>query len=133
MWMSEESPVQSVGSNPTPDEVVGACDLNTLNRLKETHKSGFLLLVSQEGCAECDEMKKVLEETVKDKKPIVEAPFEDADCKTLAEQLDVKVSPTVFYYEEGKEPVKIEPDGKRTWDDVRKQLRELVAVPAAPT
>ena len=112
-------------------EIVGACDINTVNKLKKENPGGFFLIVSQEGCGDCDSMKRVLDEVVKDKKPVIEAPMEDKQCVSLADQLKVGITPTVIYYQ-GDQERRLVPDGKATWDQMRAQIRELVEKPLAP-
>lgn len=75
-------------------------------------------------------MKDVLQEVVKDTRPVVDANIvEDQSCLTLAEQLKVGVTPTVFYYKDGEEKARIEPGNGLTWDSVRQKVRELIAAP----
>ena len=80
-------------------------------------------------------MKDVLQEVVKDAKPVIDADIiEDESCFTLAEQLKVGTTPTVFYFAGGEEKARIEPGNGLTWDSVRQKVRELMApVPAAPS
>jgi thioredoxin-related protein len=117
---------QVVGS-----EVVGSCSIVTLDKLKETHKDGMFLLISQKGCGDCETMRSILGEVIKDKRPVIEAPIEDKECGTLAGQLGVGVTPTVVYYEKGEEKKRFIPDGKMTWDSMRGELRELVSETAS--
>ena len=114
-------------------EIVGACDINTVEKLKRENPGGFFLIVSQEDCGDCDSMKRVLDEVVKDRKPVIEAPMEDKQCVSLADQLKVGLTPTVIYYQ-GDQERRLVPDGKATWDQMRAQIRELVEKPlvAAP-
>ncbi len=110
------------------EQVVASCSLDQLGQLKEQYKeSGFFLLVSQPGCGHCEEMKGVLKDIVKEKVPIIDAGLEDGECKSLAEQLNVGVTPTLFFYKGSTETMRLEPDGKLTWDDMRQKIRELVA------
>lgn len=122
-----------MSQQPAEGEVVGSCDIGTLNKLKEEHKDGFFLVVSQTGCGDCDEMKAVLNEVVKDSKPVVDANIvEDQSCLTLAEQLKVGVTPTVFYFAGGEEKARLEPGNGLTWDQVRGKVREVMAAPVVP-
>ena len=115
----------SQDGQPKNDEIVGSCDINTIERLKREHATGFFLIISQEDCGDCDSMKRVLDETVKDKKPVIEAPMEDKQCVSLADQLKVGLTPTVIYYQ-GDQERRLVPDGKATLDQMRAQIRELV-------
>ena len=119
---------------PAQGEAVGSCDVGTLNKLKDEHKDGFFLIVSQKGCGDCTEMKDVLNEVVKDAKPVIDADIiEDESCFTLAEQLKVGTTPTVFYYLGGEEKARIEPGNGLTWDSVRQKVRELMVAPVPVT
>lgn len=122
---------------PQGTDIVGSCSTETLEKLKQAHKSGFFLLISQNGCGDCQTMRDVLGEVVKDRKPVIEAPVEDQECNDLAKQVlkDEQriVTPSILYYEVDQEPKKIIPDGKRTWDDMRKEIRELAERSSAST
>ncbi len=108
------------------EKVIEACSIDGLQKLKDQNKEGFFLLVSQPGCGGCDEVRDLLQEVVKDRKPIIEAGLDDQACKSVAEQLNVGMTPTVIYYQGNEEKKRIAPDGKLTPDMIREQLRELL-------
>jgi len=72
-------------------------------------------------------MRGLLKETIGEKCPVIEAGVEDTSCLNVAKELGVSITPTVIYYKDGKEERRISVDGKKTQDDLRKELREIVA------
>lgn len=107
-------------------EAVQACSTDNLGKLKHDYPDGFFLMISQPGCAGCEEVRGILTETVKDVKPIIEAGLEDGSCRSMAEELNVGMTPTVIWYK-GDQEKRIVPDGKLTPDDIRAQVRELIS------
>ncbi len=109
-------------------EVVGSCSIEGLEGLKKSNaEKGMLLFVSKSGCQGCEEMRGLLKETIGEKLPVIESGVEDKDCLNVAETIGVTVTPTVIYYKNGEEKRRISVDGKKTQDDLRKELREIVA------
>jgi len=106
-------------------EEEGACSIDAINHLKEKYSDGFFLIVTQPGCGHCEEMKRTVLEVVQDKKPVIEASTEDKDCVSLAEKLDVSITPTVFYIKKDEQKKVVEPDGTITYDNVRQILSTL--------
>lgn len=116
------------GGGGEQQEIVGACDLESLQKLGEEnneYKNGFFLLVSQPSCGHCDTMRRVLDRSVKTLKPIVEASLNDKKCGELADALKVEITPTILYYEGKDEKHRIIPDGKITWQGVETQIADL--------
>ncbi len=70
-------------------------------------------------------MRQVLDSTVKNLKPIVEASLEDRSCGKLADSFKIEITPTVLYMEKSEEKKRIVPDGKTTWQDVEEQVSKL--------
>jgi thioredoxin-related protein len=106
------------------EETVGSCEIETLRKLGEQtdYGNGFFLLFSQQKCSYCDSMRQMLDSTVKNLKPIVEASLEDKSCGKLADSFKIEITPTVLYMEKNEEKKRIAPDGKITWQDVEAQI-----------
>ena len=110
------------------EEMVGSCEIETVRKLgeKKEYDNGFFLLFSQPECSYCDAMRKLLDSTVKNLKPIVEASLEDKSCGKLADSLKIEITPTVLYMQKGEEKKRIAPDGKMTWQDVQSKIEKIV-------
>jgi len=106
------------------EETVGSCEIETLRKLGEEtdYSDGFFLLFSQPKCSYCDSMRQMLDSTVKNLKPIVEASLEDKSCGKLADSFKIEITPTVLYMEKSEEKKRIAPDGKITWQDVEAHI-----------
>ena len=72
-------------------------------------------------------MRELLDVTVKNLRPIVEASLEDKSCGKLADSFKVEITPTVLYMHNGEEKKRIAPDGKITWQDVESQIASLAS------
>jgi thioredoxin-related protein len=112
------------------EETVGSCNFDTIKKLSEDkeYRKGFFLLFSQPKCDYCDEMRKVVDSTVKTLKPIVEASLSDKECGKLADLFKIEITPTVLYFEGSEEKQRIAPDGKITWQDVEAEISRLAAL-----
>jgi hypothetical protein len=71
-------------------------------------------------------MRDLLDQTVKNLRPIAEASLEDKSCGNLAYSFKIDITPTVLYMQNGEEKKRISPDGKITWQDVRGRIEGLV-------
>jgi thioredoxin-related protein len=111
------------------EETVGSCQVETLKKIEEDkeYANGFFLLFSQPKCSYCDEMREILDQTVKNLRPIVEASLEDKSCGNLADSFKIEITPTVLYLQNGEEKKRIAPDGKITWQDVEAQISNLAS------
>ena len=111
----------------TSEEKVGSCQIDSLRKLGEEteYRDGFFLMFSQPKCGYCDAMRQVLDSTVKNLKPIVEASLADEECGKLADSFKVEITPTVLYFEQSDEKGRIEPDGKITWQEVEAAVSSL--------
>jgi thioredoxin-related protein len=112
------------------EETVGSCQTETLKKIgaEKEYSNGYFLLFSQPECGYCDSMRQMLDSTVKNLKPIVEASLEDKSCEKLAESFKIAVTPTVLYLEKNEEKRRIAPDGKITWQDVEAQITQLALI-----
>ena len=72
-------------------------------------------------------MRELLDQTVKNLKPIVEASLEDKTCGKLADSFKIEITPTVLYMQSGEEKNRIAPDGKITWQDVEAQISAIAS------
>ncbi len=84
-------------------------------------------MFSQPKCGYCDAMRQVLDSTVKNLKPIVEASLADEECGKLADSFKIEITPTVIYLKKSEEKKRIAPDGKITWQDVEAEISSLAA------
>jgi thiol-disulfide isomerase/thioredoxin len=111
------------------EETVGTCEIETLKKFSKDNEysNGFFLLFSQSECGYCDAMRELLDQTIKNLKPIVEASLEDKSCGKLADTFKIEITPTVLYMQNGEEKKRLAPDGKITWEDVKVQISEIVA------
>jgi thioredoxin-related protein len=111
------------------EETVGSCQIETLRKIGEDkeYANGFFLLFSQPECSYCDAMRELLDQTVKNLRPIVEASLEDKTCGNLADSFKIEITPTVLYMKSGEEKKRIAPDGKITWQDVGSQISILAS------
>ena len=111
------------------EETVGSCQIETLKKIGEEkeYANGYFLLFSQPKCSYCDSMRELLDQTVKDLRPIVEASLEDKSCGKLADSFKVEITPTILYMQNGEEKKRIAPDGKITWQDVESQISSLAS------
>lgn len=109
------------------EETVGSCDIETLNKIgdEKEYSNGFFLLFSQPKCSYCDSMRQILDSTVKNLKPIVEASLGDKSCEKLADSFKIEITPTVLLMQKGEEKNRIAPDGKMTWNDVESEISKL--------
>jgi thiol-disulfide isomerase/thioredoxin len=115
------------------EETVGSCQIETLKKIGEEKKysNGYFLFFSQPKCGDCDAMRELLDQKVKDLRPIVEASLEDKSCGKLADSFKIEITPTVLYIQKGEERKRIAPDGKITWQDVDSQITELASFSTA--
>ena len=67
--------------------------------------------------------------SVKVTKPIVEASLADKECEKLADELAVKITPSVFYFEGTVQKEKIVPDEKLTWNGAQQMIEKLAGLP----
>lgn len=111
------------------EETVGSCQIETLKKIGEEkeYSNGYFLLFSQPKCSYCDSMRELLDQKVKNLKPIVEASLEDKSCGKLADSFKVEITPTVLYMQNGEEKKRIAPDGKMTWKDVEAEISNLAS------
>jgi thiol-disulfide isomerase/thioredoxin len=111
------------------EETVGSCQIETLRKIGEDkeYANGFFLLFSQSKCDYCDAMRQLLDQVVKNLRPIVEASLEDKSCGNLADSLKIEITPTILYMQNGEEKKRIAPDGKITWQDVESQISNLAS------
>jgi thioredoxin-related protein len=111
------------------EETVGSCQIETLKKIGEDkeYANGFFLLFSQQKCSYCDAMRQLLDQTVKNLRPIVEASLEDRSCGNLADSFKIEITPTVLYMQNGEEKKRISPDGKITWQEVESQISNLAS------
>jgi thioredoxin-related protein len=109
------------------EQTVGSCKIETLKKIGEEkeYSNGFFLLFSQPKCSYCDAMRELLDQTVKNIRPIVEASLEDKFCGNLADSFKIEITPTVLYIQKGEEKKRIAPDGTITWRDVEAQISEF--------
>jgi thioredoxin-related protein len=119
----------SAQQNSVSEETVGSCQIETLKKIGEDREfaNGFFLLFSQPKCRYCDAMRELLDQSVKNLKPIVEASLEDKSCGNLADSFKIEMTPTVLYMQNGEEKKRLAPDGKITWEDVKSQIATLAS------
>jgi thioredoxin-related protein len=115
--------------NSVSEETAGSCQIETLKKIGEDkeYANGFFLLFSQPKCSYCDAMRELLDQTVKNLRPIVEASLEDKSCGKLADSFKIEITPTVLYMKSGEEKKRISPDGKITWQEVEAQISNLAS------
>ena len=120
--------VRAQGKNVS-EETVGSCEIETLKKIgdEKEYSNGFFLLFSQPKCGYCDAMRELLDQTVKNLRPIVEASLEDKSCGKLADSFKIEIIPTILYMQNGEEKKRIAPDGKITWQDVELEIAELAS------
>jgi thiol-disulfide isomerase/thioredoxin len=111
------------------EETVGSCEIETLKKIsgEKDYANGFFLLFSQPKCSYCDAMRELLDQAVKNLRPIVEASLEDKSCGKLADAFNIEITPTVLYIQKGEEKKRLAPDGKITWADVQSQIATLAS------
>src|SRR5487761_862089 len=111
------------------EQKVGSCQIDSLRKLGEEteYRDGFFLMFSQPKRGYCGAMRRVLDSTVKNLKPIVEASLSDEECVKLADSFNVEITPTVLYLKKSEEKKRIAPDGKITWHDVEAKISSLAA------
>jgi thioredoxin-related protein len=109
------------------EETIGSCSTDTIRKLgaDTEYRKGFFLFFSQPKCNYCDEMRRVIDSTVKTLKPIVEASLSDKECGKLADLFKIEITPTVLYFEGNEEKQRIAPDGKITWQDAEAEISKL--------
>jgi thioredoxin-related protein len=111
------------------EELVGSCQMETLNKIgkDKEYSNGYFLLFSQPKCDYCDTMRELLDQTIKNLRPIVEASLEDKSCGNLADSFKIEITPTVLYMQNGEAKKRIAPDGKITWQDVEAEISNLAS------
>lgn len=112
------------------EETIGSCSIDTIKKIgtDTEYRKGFFLLFSQPKCDYCDAMRNVIDSTVKNLKPIVEATLSDKECGKLADEFKIEITPTILYFEGNEEKRRITPDGKVTWQEVETQISKLAGL-----
>lgn len=104
-----------------------ACDIDTIRKLF-TDNPKLVLVYTGQGCTRCEPFMETVKEELKDK-PVTLAEIElgkgEYECELAADAFDVRGTPTLLYFKEGKLVKRISPSGEKDKDiDALRRLDE---------